>query len=116
MKHGRLRLEKGGSAGASPYRATRAKSSTGRARLPRKRVWEFLRNFAIGASAVATPATLRVAIRAGGLLALVRQSFRNADGEKRPRSGLEVLSGRVAEGLVYPALKRRAEVSCPFGA
>jgi hypothetical protein len=40
--------------------------------------------------------------------ALVRQSFRNADAEKRPRGGLEVLSGRI-----YRQCLPRAEAPTP---
>jgi hypothetical protein len=38
--------------------------------------------------------------------ALVRQSFRNAVGERRPRGGLEVLSGRFSRGCLPRAEAR----------
>ena len=46
--------------------------------------------------------------------ALVRQSFRNTDAEKRPRGGLEVLSGRFSLGP-FPGLKAWAILCSPFG-
>jgi hypothetical protein len=46
--------------------------------------------------------------------ALVRQSFWNADGEKRPRGGLEVLSGRF-RCVWFPGLKPWAILCSPFG-
>jgi hypothetical protein len=44
----------------------------------------------------------------GHSAALVRQSFRNADAEKHPRGGLEVLSGRFSRGCLP-----RAEAPTP---
>ena len=46
--------------------------------------------------------------------ALVRQSSRNTDAEKRPRGGLEVLSGRFSLGT-FPGLKAWAVLYSPFG-
>jgi hypothetical protein len=49
--------------------------------------------------------------------ALVRRSFRNADGEKRPRRGLEVLSGRFS-GRRLPSpesIRAWAVLFSPFG-
>jgi hypothetical protein len=42
---------------------------------------------------------------------LVRQSFQNAHGEKRPRGGLKVLSGRFSLGT-FPGLKARLRKAC----
>jgi len=46
--------------------------------------------------------------------ALVRQSFRNTNAEKRPRNGLEVLSGRFFLGT-FLGLKAWAVLFSPFG-
>jgi len=47
--------------------------------------------------------------------ALVRRSFRNADAEKRPCGGLEVLSGRSPYVCGSQALKAWAIFCSPFG-
>ena len=44
----------------------------------------------------------------------MRQSFRNTDAEKRPRGGLEMLSGRFSLGP-FPGLKAWAILFSPFG-
>ena len=73
----------------------------------------YLRLDGSGASELRNKLTIRFKLNPDST-ALVRQSCRNADAERRLRRGLEVLSGRFSLGP-FPGLKAPAILFSPFG-